>query len=102
MMTAVPRAEVMEVRSHTALSTLCHQVKNLYNRALFLYKQAQQQGTYLSYYQLDKQLKNEDNYKTLPAHTTQHTLKLLIRNWRVFYQARKAWQNTLGAFLDAY
>jgi putative transposase len=100
-MTAIPRAEVMEVLSHLALSNLCHQVKNLYNHALYLYKQAQQQGAYLSYYQLNRLVKNEDCYKVLPAHTAQHTLKLLSRNWRAFYQARKKWHTNPDMFLGA-
>jgi len=100
-MTTVPRAEVMEVGKHPALSTLCHQAKNLYNRANYLYKQTKQLGSYLSYYELDRLLKKEECYTLLPAHTAQHTLKLLIRNWRAFYRARKNWQSNSGAFLGA-
>ena len=37
-MTKVPRVECIEVNYHPALSKLCHQVKNLYNRANFLIK----------------------------------------------------------------
>jgi len=83
----------MEVQPHPALSTLCHQTKNLYNRANYLCKQhLQQQGTSYAYYGLDKRLKTEECYKVLPAHTAQHTLKLLIRNWKAFFQARKEWK----------
>ncbi|MBY9001985.1 MAG: hypothetical protein KGD64_13790 [Candidatus Heimdallarchaeota archaeon] len=50
---------------------------------------------------MDKLLKHEQCYKLLPAHTAQHTLKLLIRNWRAFYRARKTWQVNPQAFLGA-
>ena len=88
-MVSVPRTEVMEVKNNQLLSVLCHRTKNLYNRANYLYKQALQQGKTYSYYDLDKVVKMEECYKLLPAHTAQHTLKLLMRNWRAYYQARK-------------
>jgi len=98
-MVTVPRTEVMEVNKHPLLSKLCHRTKNLYNRANYLYKQALQQEKYLSYYDLDKKLKTEECYTLLPAHTAQHTLKLLMRNWRSFYQARKEWNSHPQRFL---
>ncbi len=99
MMNTVPRAEVMETNHHQALSRLCHQTKNLYNRANYLCKQQRQkQGSIYSYYELDKRLKTEECYKVLPAHTAQHTLKLLIRNWKAFFQAIKEWKKHPGRF----
>ncbi|MCE7747237.1 MAG: IS200/IS605 family element transposase accessory protein TnpB [Candidatus Heimdallarchaeota archaeon] len=93
-MGAVPRAEVMEVKHHPVLSRLCHQTKNLYNRANYLLKHSkQQQGTIPSYYELDKQLKTESCYRLLPAHTAQHTLKLLSRNWKAYFYAKREWKN---------
>ena len=99
MMAVVTRAEVMEVGKEPALSRLCHQVKNLYNRANYRYKKKLREKTYLSYYDLDKLLKTEECYKLLPAHTAQHTLKLLIRNWKAYYQARKEWKKNPQKFL---
>ncbi|MCE7740993.1 MAG: transposase, partial [Candidatus Heimdallarchaeota archaeon] len=100
-MKSYPRAEVMEVPPHPALSALCHQTKNLYNRANYRYKQQlQQQGTIFSYYELDRTMKKEECYRILPAHTAQHTLKLLIRNWKAFFQARKEWKKQPAKFLE--
>jgi len=99
-MKSVPRAEVMEVPSHQVLSTLCHQTKNLYNRANYICKRhLHKQNTIYSYYELDRILKAEDCYKILPAHTAQHTLKILIRNWTAFFQARKEWKKDPHTFL---
>ena len=76
------RVECIEVRFHPALSTLCHQVKNLYNRANFLVKQAlnSRKKNLLNYYEINALLRNEEGYNLLPVHTAQHTLKLLCRN----------------------
>ena len=93
-MTKVLRIECIEVEFHQALSTICHQVKNLYNRANYLVKQAlnAKEKKLLMYYDLNLLLKNEECYKILPAHTAQHTLKLLCRNWRGYFRALKEWK----------
>lgn len=92
-MRKVIRTEIMEVKKHDQLSKLCHLTKNLYNRALFLIKEKQRNdGSILSYYELDRALKEEEVYKLLPAQTAQQTLKLLVRNWRAFFQAIKEWK----------
>ncbi len=98
-MVVVTRTEVMEVRKNQALGLLCHQVKNLYNRANYIFKQRQQRKIFLSYYDLDKALRTEECYNLLPAHTAQHTLKLLTRNWKSYFLARKEWKKHPEKFL---
>jgi len=98
-MVVVIRTEVMEVRRNQALGLLCHQVKNLYNRANYIFKQRLQRKIFLSDYDLDKALKIEGCYKLLPAHTAQHTLKLLVRNWKGYFLARKEWKKHPEKFL---
>jgi len=98
-MTKVLRVECIELPYHQALSTLCHQVKNLYNRANYLVKKAlNKEKKLLVYYDLNSFLKNEECYKTLPAHTAQHTLKLLCRNWKGYFRASKEWEKKPEAF----
>ncbi|MCE7741856.1 MAG: IS200/IS605 family element transposase accessory protein TnpB [Candidatus Heimdallarchaeota archaeon] len=100
MMTLVWRVECIELPFTPALSTLCHQVKNLYNRANFLIKKSLDKNKkFLSYYELNSLLKPEECYRTLPAHTAQHTLKLLSRNWKAYFQALKEWKNHPQKFL---
>ena len=92
-MTQVPRAECIEVPYHLTLSKLCHQVKNLYNRANFLIKTSlNKQNKLLNYYDLNNLLKAEECYKVLPAQTAQQTLKLLCRNWKSYFRALKEWK----------
>ncbi|MHA1399072.1 MAG: hypothetical protein ACTSQE_01790 [Candidatus Heimdallarchaeaceae archaeon] len=95
----VIRTEVMEVGKNKELSKLCHKVKNLYNRANYIYKQHRVQQKYLSYYEMDRVMKKEQCYKVLPAHTAQQTLKLLIRNWKAFYRARKEYKKDPSRFI---
>ena len=93
------RTEIVEVRSNNSLSKLCHLTKNLYNRANYLIKEEKKKGFNLEYFDLDKLLKKEDWYKLLPAHTAQHTLKILCRNWKAFSQAMKEWKKNPKRFL---
>ena len=92
-MTKVLRVECIEVAFHPQLSKLCHQAKNLYNRANFLIKEALKNHNKLLFYtDLDKLLKHEECYRILPAHTAQHTLKRLCGNWKGYFRAIKEWK----------
>ncbi len=98
-MTKVLRVECIEVDYHPNLSKLCHQVKNLYNRANFLIKAELKKKYKLLFYEdLDKVLKHEECYRILPAHTAQHTLKLLGRNWKGYFNALKEWKKDPSLF----
>ena len=99
MMVVVTRTEIIEVGKNPVLSQLCHQVKNLYNRANYLYKQQLRKKNSLSYYDLDKLIKFEECYKMLPAQTAQQTLKYLIRNWKAYFQATYEWKKDSSKFL---
>jgi IS605 OrfB family transposase len=91
----------MEVKFCPELSRLCHLTKNLYNRANYLIKKNKSKtGNIFTYYELDLNLKGEDCYKILPAHTAQHTLKLLIRNWKSYFKAIKEWKVNPSKFLS--
>ncbi|MHA2255660.1 MAG: RNA-guided endonuclease InsQ/TnpB family protein [Candidatus Heimdallarchaeaceae archaeon] len=100
MAQVVWRTEIMETKTHPALQQLCHHTKNLYNRAMFLFKQHYlQTKKWLSYQQLDRTLKKEQCYKILPVHTAQHTLILLTRNWKNYKQALIEFKIAPHAFL---
>ncbi|MCE7742119.1 MAG: IS200/IS605 family element transposase accessory protein TnpB, partial [Candidatus Heimdallarchaeota archaeon] len=93
-MSKVLRVECIELPFHPTLSKLCHQTKNLYNRANFLVKSTFNKRKKLyTYYELNTLLNHEECYRVLPAHTAQHTLKLLCRNWKAYFQAKKEWKN---------
>jgi len=101
MMTKVLRVECIELNYHQSLSTLCHQVKNLYNRANYLVKQSlEKEKKLLFYYDLNTLLKEEECYRILPVHTAQHTLKLLSRNWKAYFRAKKEWKHNPKAYFS--
>ncbi len=101
MMTKVLRTEIIETRKNKELSKLCHLTKNLYNRANFLIKEELKKSSKLLFYNdLDRLLKSEQSYKLLPAHTAQHTLKLLSRNWKSYFSALKEWKKHPNKFLS--
>ena len=98
-MIKVLRVECIELNYYQVLSTLCHQVKNLYNRANYLVKQSlNKKKKLLVYCDLNTLLKEEECYKTLPAHTAQHTIKLLCRNWKGYFRAKNEWKRNPAAF----
>jgi len=99
MMTKVLRIECIELSYTPSLSILCHQVKNLYNRANYLIKQALNKKDMLPvYYELNSLLKGENCYRVLPVHSAQHTLKLLCRNWKAYFRALKEWKKNPDLF----
>ena len=100
MAQVVWRTEVMEVKTSPVLHRLCFQSKNLYNRAMFLFKQFYKKTCKnMSYQQLDRKLKTEVCYRILPAQTAQQTLKILTRNWKSFFQALKEYRINSNEFL---
>ncbi|WP_292485838.1 transposase, partial [Methanohalobium sp.] len=75
------------------LSWLCHISKNLYNQANFIVKQSlNDEGDWVRYEELNKQLKGTENYSILPTQTAQQTLKLMDKNWKSFFQSIKDWK----------
>ena len=101
MMTKVLRVECIEIKYNSRISTLCHQVKNLYNLANFYIKHSlKAQEKFLFYTELDSLLKIEKCYKILPAQTAQHTLKLLCRNWKSYFSSKKEWKKNPEKFYD--
>ncbi len=102
MMNKVLRTEIIEIRKKKELSKLCHLTKNLYNRGNFLLKEELKKNNKLLFYNdLDRLLKGEQCYKLLPAHTAQHTLKLLSRNWKAYFLALKEWKIQPNKFLSS-
>ncbi len=89
------------MRKNKELSKLCHLTKNLYNRGNFLIKEELKKNNKVLFYNdLDRLLKGEQCYKLLPAHTAQHTLKFLARNWKAYFQALKEWKKYPQKFLS--
>ncbi|ADI75111.1 transposase, IS605 OrfB family (plasmid) [Methanohalobium evestigatum Z-7303] len=89
----VKRTETIYLNYDKNLSWLCHISKNLYNQANFIVKQSlNDEGGWVRYEELNKQLKGTENYSVLPTQTAQQTLKLMDKNWKSFFQSIKDWK----------
>jgi len=65
------------------LSYLCHIAKNLYNEANYQIRQNfLKKKTWIRYNELYQKIKSSENYKLLPAQTSQQVLRLLDKNWK--------------------
>lgn len=97
--TNVIRTEQIWLSPNKTLSNLCHLSKNLYNQANYIIKNVEQ-GKWIRYANLNKILKREsENYKALPAQTSQQILKRIDKSWTSFFRAIKAWKKHSDKFL---
>ena len=78
---------------------MCHLAKNLYNEGNYIIRQEFiTNGKWIRYRQLDKMLQLSENYKSIPAQSSQQTLMLLDRNWKSFFKSIKEWKKNSGKF----
>lgn len=81
------------------LDYLCRVSNNLYNQAMYEFRQSlEKENKWLFYADFDKLMKNKTNlegqvnYKLLKAQSAQQTLKLLDKDIKSFYKSIKAWK----------
>lgn len=85
-----------------AIEDICIKAKNLYNQALYYLRQSTfGKIQHFSEYELTGLFAefNEDCYKQLPAQTSQQIIKLLFKNYKSWYEARKQWTLNPAKFL---
>lgn len=91
------RSEVHVINTNNPLYNYCNEIcyksKNLYNYANYLIrKEYFETGTLkTSSFDLNKLLKTEDVYKSLPAKTSQQVIIRLRNNWNAYFRAIKDW-----------
>lgn len=81
------------------LEYLCKVSNNLYNQAMYEFRQTlEREGKWLFYQDLDKLMKEKPslegqvNYKLLKAQSAQQTLRLLDKDIKCFYKSIQAWK----------
>lgn len=82
------------VVNNKEIEELCHKSKNLYNYCLYQLRQSVFNKTEgFKEYALSTQLakENQVDYRALPAQTSQQVIKLLFKNYKSWYKARKEW-----------
>ena len=81
---------------------VCVKAKNLYNQALYYWRQSVFGNIqYFTEYELTCLFAkhNEENYKALPAQTNQQVIKLLFKNIKSWQKARKEYVKNPSKFL---
>ncbi|PSF37664.1 transposase [Aphanothece hegewaldii CCALA 016] len=77
---------------------LCWLSKNLYNSATYIYRQNFFLGVMTNAIEVYHQLKTGVDYKALPSKVAQGTLRLALRNWTSYYQAKKSYLKNPSLF----
>jgi len=93
------------IKSNNELFSECDRVcllsKNLYNYANYIVRQSftnKENSKYLNYYDMNKLLKNEKDYCSLPRKVSNQTLMLLDKNWKSFFASIKSWSKNKTKF----
>ena len=88
-----------DIPHNERLDNLCKVSNNLYNQAMYEFRQTlDRENRWLSYGDLDKLMKEKTNmegqvnYKLLKAQCSQQTLKLLEKDVKSFYRAIQTWK----------
>jgi putative transposase len=92
----VLRSEIHMINKNHRLFKYCDEVcyksKNLYNYANYIFRQDFiNNNKYPDTFELNKQIKNEDVFKELPAKTSQQIIIQLGKNWKSFFKSIKDW-----------
>lgn len=83
-------------KHYDMLDDFCHMSKNLYNHANYVVRnEFVKNGRWVRYKELDKLLKQDEeypDYRTMPtAQSAQQLLRLLDKDWKSFFAAIKDW-----------
>lgn len=80
----------LKKKEYIIVRTLCRLSKNLYNYTLYVVRQYFfQNGKYLPYEKAYHLVKDNENFKLLPTHVAQQTMKIVDRNMKSFFRLLK-------------
>lgn len=85
-------------RYYQECDQLCWLSKNLYNSATYIYRQNFFKGVMTNAIEVYHQLKTGVDYKALPSKVAQGTLRLALRNWTSYDQAKKSYAKNPSLF----
>jgi len=101
----VPRVERHVItkydKNYNNIKELCHRCKNLYNYCNYILRQSLFRGEGLPG---ENELvglltrENQDDYRALPAQTSQQVIKLLYKNWKAYFKSLKSYQKDKTKF----
>lgn len=95
----VQRVEQQVIRKfHPKFRTIdemCFKSKTLYNYANYIIRQAFiKSKKYISYYDMNKELKTHQQYRDCMSQPANCTLRLLDKNWKSYFSAIKDWKKS--------
>lgn len=104
-MSYVIRVEQQQIKKghpmYNTITDFCIRSKNFYNYALYYIRQEFiNNGEWLRYQTLQKQLKNEEPYKRLMSQSSQCVLQTLEKNWKSYFESIKDWSKNPDKYLD--
>ena len=88
-------------KNYSKIKDICHRCKNLYNYCNYILRQSLFKGEGLPReYELVGILtrENQDDYRALPAQTSQQVIKFLYKNWKAYFQSLKSYQKDKSKF----
>ena len=88
-------------KNYSKIKDICHRCKNLYNYCNYILRQSLFKGEGLPReYELVGILtrENQDDYRALPAQTSQQAIKFLYKNWKAYFQSLKSYQKDKSKF----
>jgi putative transposase len=87
------RSEQIWIKYDKRISKLCHISKNLYNAANFqVRKEYKEYKHYMGYHDLNNLMKDNENYRKLPAQTAQQVLMQLDENWQRYFENKQEYK----------
>lgn len=82
------------------IDEMCFNSKNLYNYANYIIRQKFiEDGKYISYKEMNKELKTHKPYKLCGSQPANCVLRLLDKNWKSYFKAIKDWKKHPDKYL---
>lgn len=93
------RTERIWMKDSFILKQLSRASKNLYNYANYIFKKQLEMKHFTSTYELMDIVRYHPTYHALPAHSSQQLIKSLVKSWKSYFRALKAYKKNPSKFL---
>lgn len=82
------------------IDEMCFHSKSLYNEANYKIRhEFIENGKYINYYEMNKEFKTHENYKSCMSQPANCTLRVLEKNWKSYFSAIKDWKKNKNKYL---
>jgi putative transposase len=92
-------SQIHITKNSKELDDITFKCKNLYNRANYIIRQEFiNNGKYISKYDMFNDLKDDPDYKAMPARVSRGVLRTLDANWISFFETIKDWKKNKSKY----